>query len=434
MGGHNRNKSKGGGGGHLQHRSTAAASSIPGSPAAGGGGHRKTVIDRSNHSNASSGGGSASGSGAVDGSSIAAATLQGEAEGVVIPITYKEVACIWIGLVALVVGTFLLAMTAEISIEIHYFDRAELPGVLSSPSSPSSSRFSFSALDARQRELNFHHRVTTVEPDIASIVPPSTSSFSKKTRLQRVVLLNEAGYPQPLIVVEEVGGAPDSDQNATAPASPSNGDTKRIPNPPTTIEPKIRPKPCKGDDLYRTLGFDDWATLSDAIREANSLSVDRFVRWSRFFAEADTNFRGTFDDDSLYYEEDFVVNVCPGTTLRARTGPIFVNAPNVVLSCPGGACVVEVGGSHFSFGPHAKNVLIRGFTFRKAQSSSLVFFETGADVSFEDCAWYNDNKALTDRLGAVADINSTSSVSFYRCHIGNSQPQGGQASALSVRS
>jgi hypothetical protein len=191
---------------------------------------------------------------------------------------------------------------------------------------------------------------------------------------------------------------------------------------------KIKPSLCQD---HHTVGFDSWNALKAAIQEANKLSVERFVRWSRFFSEAD-GFTGTFEDDSLYYEEDIVLPICPGVRLKASRGPIFINAPNLILTCDG--CEVYVGGSHFSFGAHAKHVLVRGITFRGATTSSLVFFNHGAFVSFEDCAWY-DNAAITGRYGAVADVNSTSVIHFYRCHIGNSQKgeTPGLASSLSVR-
>jgi hypothetical protein len=190
----------------------------------------------------------------------------------------------------------------------------------------------------------------------------------------------------------------------------------------------VRPKLCND---HVSVGFDSWSTLKAAIGEANTLSVERFVRWSRYFAEAE-GFKGTFLDDSLYYEEDIILPICPGTRLKARRGPIFINSPNVIITCEG--CEVSVGGSHFSFGAHAKHVLLRGITFRGATTSSIVFFNHGAFVSFEDCAWF-DNAAITGRFGAVADVNSTSVVNFYRCHIGNSQKgeAPGLASSLSVR-
>ena len=104
-------------------------------------------------------------------------------------------------------------------------------------------------------------------------------------------------------------------------------------------------------------------------------------------------------------------------------------------------CTVDLPGTHFSFGPHAKNVLIRGITFRGATTSSLTFHHHGAEVSLEDCYWlYNSGGVVNTRngphanvnghdglmntppgstttAGAVADLNSTSTVTFFRCVI-----------------
>jgi len=174
--------------------------------------------------------------------------------------------------------------------------------------------------------------------------------------------------------------------------------------------------------------------LQDAIQEANRLSVQRFVLWSRFFADSAETFQGVFQDfkyDGLYYEEDIEITICPGVTLRARKGPIYINVPNLVLSCEG--CMIDVGGSHLSFGPHAKDVVVRGITFRGAKSSSLVFYHSGADVAFEDCYWH-DNAAVSNRLGGVADINSTSVVNFFRCRISNARnSEIAMTSSMSVR-
>jgi hypothetical protein len=79
--------------------------------------------------------------------------------------------------------------------------------------------------------------------------------------------------------------------------------------------------------------------------------------------------------------------------------------------------VVDVGGTHLAFGANAKNILIRGITFRRASASSLTFFHNGADASFEDCSWINDY-GINNYVGSIANVNSTSIVNFYRCEIG----------------
>ena len=166
----------------------------------------------------------------------------------------------------------------------------------------------------------------------------------------------------------------------------------------TISEPIIRPTLCS-DGV--TMGFQDWNTLKSAIHEANRLSAERFMKWNQFLSDRDDNVQ--LDDVALYYEQDVFFTICPDTTLRGRRGPIFINAENIVLECDG--CIIDVGGSHLNFGPHAKNVLIRGITFRGAQTSSLTFYHDGSDAAFEDCYWYEN--AGNGKSGAVADVNST---------------------------
>jgi hypothetical protein len=175
-------------------------------------------------------------------------------------------------------------------------------------------------------------------------------------------------------------------------------------------QPRILPKQCS--DGY-TMGFDDWGTFKAAVQEANSISAERFMKWSSYFASVGKS-AAVFEDDDLYYEQDVVFTICPGLTLRARKGPIYINAENVVIRCH--KCTIHVGGTHLNFGPHAKNVLVRGITFKGASTSSVTLFQDGADASFEDCIW-ESNKGVNASVGGVADVNSTSNVSFYRCEI-----------------
>lgn len=304
-----------------------------------------------------------------------------------------------------------VAMAVEVAISIHYFEIPMVP------------RFDF--LEQRERDLNLHHRVTIVDPDLAAVRFQNPGS----TKLERVIQrISSSGHPRTLLLVDEVprigkeGDNPYSNLTASASmAVPPKVDYAE--------RASVRPSLCS--DHY-SVGYDSWDTLKLAIQEANSISVERFVRWSRFFAEAD-GFAGTFQDDALYYEEDIILPICPGARWKASRGPIFINAPNLIITCEGCEILLS-GGSHFSFGAHAKHVVVRGVTFRGATTSSLLFFKHGAFVSFEDCAWY-ENAAVTGRFGAVADVNSTSVVHFHRCHIGNSQKgeAPGLASSLSVR-
>jgi hypothetical protein len=322
-----------------------------------------------------------------------------------------EVLFILVGAILVLLISFSIAMAAELAITIHYFEKPTVP--------------SFEALDQRERELTAHHRATSVDPEISSI----RAQQQGVGRLARVIQrsADPSDHPRYIIIVEEqaepIGWAEGGTNSTTARSAD--------PTPPSVEYHRlatVRPSLCRDRN---SVGFDSWRTLEEAVREANSLSVERFVQWSRYFAEA-ADFTGVFEDDSMYYEEDIILPICPGTRLRARRGPIFINAPNLMITCDG--CEVSVGGTHLSFGPHAKNVLIRGVTFRGATESSLVFFQHGAHVTFEDCAWF-DNAAVSGRFGAVADVNSTSVVNFSRCHIGNSQrgETSGLSSSLSVR-
>merc|ERR1712238_483257 len=85
-------------------------------------------------------------------------------------------------------------------------------------------------------------------------------------------------------------------------------------------------------------------------------------------------------------------------TPRLHRNAIYVNADEVRIECD--RCVIEIGsGTHLAFGPSAKNLRMSGVTFTGATSSSLVFHENGA----------------------VADMNSTSSVKFFRCDISDAK-------------
>ncbi|CAJ1932491.1 unnamed protein product [Cylindrotheca closterium] len=206
------------------------------------------------------------------------------------------------------------------------------------------------------------------------------------------------------------------------------------------VQPKVQPpdpmiQPTKCQD--GSSGFDDWRTLKQAMHEANSIGEERLALWSSYFA-TDGRHLSVYENDLLYYEEDVIFRICPGETLTARRGPVTVNAPNLVLECQD--CTVDVGGTHLAFGPRARNVLVRGITFTGATSSSLTFFHHGSDAIFEDCTWIG-NTGRSQKFGAVADLNSTSAVNFYRCSIGHgnkknwfgSPTSNGGSSSLSIR-
>jgi G:T/U-mismatch repair DNA glycosylase len=274
----------------------------------------------------------------------------------------------------------------------------------------------------------------------------------------------------------------------------------------TTAQHVIPPTLCP-DGI--TIGYDDWFVLRDAISMTNSIAAMNFLRWNEYLA---TNGEEEMEEESPEYipPEPFVI--CPGMTLtrkskygwrrlispyywisywtsvlrpyynaamgttttttttittdyhvyppptsrtnRNKLSSIFINAEDITIECD--TCVIDLPGTHFSFGPHAKNVHIRGITFRGATTSSLTFHHHGSDVRFEDCYWlYNSGSPIRNFVigqnvggsggdgsstasgnnpttnmnngmpggagggstmgGAVADLNSTSIVAFYRC-------------------
>lgn len=169
------------------------------------------------------------------------------------------------------------------------------------------------------------------------------------------------------------------------------------------FEPNIVPTMCSDG---RTKGFSDWSTLQAAIREANHLAADRYFRWQNYFGkELKKDEIYAFTDDTMYYQEEWLFTICPHATLRG-TGPLFLNAENMAIECWQCRMELQRGGSHLTFGPHAKRALIRGVTFTGATTSSVTFYYDGADAIFEECQWTN-NIGRSPQHGAVADVNST---------------------------
>jgi hypothetical protein len=370
----------------------------------------------------------------------------------------KEILIVVLGIACSIVLSMVVGVAAGMTISIHYFENQN--PVVGGKMNPEDRYLLYSGPSAYQK-------VTTLDPNIAS------NNVIQKERdgldLGKVITTTASGQLNVLMVVEEmtplhpeqhytqqqgsfnalkIGGV---DKNATD--SFSTGSSFRTTSPLTVDqaeaispgytqwkrsqpnielrEPSIRPTICSDG---KTRGFDSWTKLRAAVQEANSISAERFMKWSEYFA---THSFSSFDDDLLYYEEDVIFTICSGATLRARKGPIFINAENVVLECVGG-CEINVGGTHLAFGPNAKNALVRGITFKRARTSSLTFFHDGADASFEDCSWI-DNSGINSKFGSVADVNSTSVVNFYRCEVGLGSKNAlsgihsGSTSSLSIR-
>lgn len=251
-----------------------------------------------------------------------------------------------------------------------------------------------------------------------------------------------------------------------------------------TAQETFRPTLCPDG---KTIGYDNWFTLRDAISEVNAIAAEEFLRWNEYLMIAAKN--SSIEPPVYRPPEPFVV--CPGVTLsqksiwesvfsptywvglinsilllsgvvgksssssslatnhnnyaarsprsKSKLSPIFINAEDITIECE--MCTVDLPGTHFSFGPHAKGVKIKGFTFKGATTSSLTFHHHGADVHLEDCYWlYNSGGIVSNNraphanvngadglmspppgsfttAGAVADLNSTSTVAFYRCVI-----------------
>jgi hypothetical protein len=189
---------------------------------------------------------------------------------------------------------------------------------------------------------------------------------------------------------------------------------------------RVHPRVCSDGS---TIGYKTWNDLKAVIQEANAFSAERFVRNSAHFAKVDVDV--VTENAFVLYEDQILITICPNAVLKASYGPIFVNTENIRIECNG--CSIETGGSHLSFGPYARDVLIRGIYFKNAVTSSLVFYYDGAEVYFEDCRWL-DNEAVHSKVGSVADVNSSSIAHFYRCAVGKRTDTAAEfVSALSIR-
>ena len=225
-------------------------------------------------------------------------------------------------------------------------------------------------------------------------------------------------------------------------------------------KPTVLPTLCS-DGI--TMGFDNWFTLRDAITEANALEAEDFLRWNKYLVMSLED--PELEEPMFPAPDPFVI--CPGAKLnqvhpprmslmawvnsffsaapasqyrpnKNKLSSIYINAEDITIECD--RCLIDLPGTHFSFGPHAKNAWIKGVTFRGATTSSLTLHHNGATANFQDCYWlYNSGGIVaaknnnpmgsmsmeggTMNAGAVADVNSTSGITFYRCSI-DDQRQG----------
>jgi len=208
-----------------------------------------------------------------------------------------------------------------------------------------------------------------------------------------------------------------------------------------SVTGRYHPTICKDGQTY---GYSDWFTLRNAVHELGNAYKYSVSRWGHFNAAMteyemikfmhESNLEKSPEKrqeltiepppglpqhlvDLLDMPPDPFV-ICPHATLRSqRNLPIHIDAEDVIIECD--SCVIDVAGTHFSFGWHAKNVVVRGLTLMGATASSLIFHRDGAEANFEDCYWVNNQGAGVH--GAVADMNSTSSVNFFRCEISDAK-------------
>lgn len=208
-----------------------------------------------------------------------------------------------------------------------------------------------------------------------------------------------------------------------------------------SVTSKFHPTACKDGHTY---GYSDWLTLRNAVHELSNAYAYSVFRWGHYNAamseyEMIKFMHGTNAEKNPDKRQDLTIEpppqlpqhlidlldmppdpftICPYATLRSqRHLPIHIDAEDVVIECD--SCVIDVSGTHFSFGSKAKNVVVRGLTMMGATASSLIFHRDGAEANFEDCYWVNNQGAGVH--GAVADMNSTSSVNFFRCEISDAK-------------
>jgi hypothetical protein len=346
--------------------------------------------------------------------------------------SWKEIFVLGLVILAFAGLSISVGVAAGISLSIHYYETQE-------------------SVDLRL----FNHpmggmpqRVTILDPSIAS----SNSLYpldEVDDAHRRVIYSSPSGQKSALFVVEErpiqvesdgEGFDEWNDQMGRNPTDSANFlQRPRLPR--LSLEGWVRDPPKLCSDA-RTVGYDSWRSLKASIRDVNRYSAVRYELWQEYFSalskmqlspDNPTMMNpSTFDDDSMYYEEEIVFTICPGAVLKAgRQVPLFINTESVVIECEG--CTITAGRSHLSFGPEAKNAIIRGVTFASAAASSLIFHHNGASASFEDCTWVIKDGKFSS-LGAIAEVNSTSMVNFYRCSV--NRPRGKLAewkSSLSLR-
>ena len=144
--------------------------------------------------------------------------------------------------------------------------------------------FSHHYIDDSLNLLDHSHKVTTFDNDIAGRITMSVSSSLQSGRVVKSVK-DDGRYIISLV--------PGGDQIGIETGS-NNGEPFRDI---FFSEPSIKPTLCSDG---QTVGFSDWPTLKSAVREANSLSAEKFLRWSEYFSSIEEYDFGAFEDDGEY--------------------------------------------------------------------------------------------------------------------------------------
>jgi hypothetical protein len=394
-------------------------------PVESGGSDCSTVVDATKSATVGSGNNNTLNPTSDWSNDIAKALQEIEGANKTFRFSWKEMFAMCLVLFAFACISIFAGIAAGISISVHYYE---------TPENVDLRMLNYPALDSVSP-----HRVTILDPAIAS--SNRLHPFKSEDELRRVIHTSTNGQKTLLPIVEESPIMNAADSSSAPPSSSSaHADRASVPvfdetassfpqrprYPVMILDEWLREQPKLCSDR-KTMGYDSWTSLRSAVRDINRYSAHRFDRWHDYFTAVEEMMASpelypngamlnpaSFADDRMYYEERIVLTICPGAVLKpSRRHAIFINTESVMIECEG--CQVVGGSTHLSFGPAAQNTVIRGILFKMAGSSSLLFYHDGAEVAFEDCTWIVRENRKTSSLGAIAEVNSTSLISFSRC-------------------
>ena len=374
--------------------------------------------------------------------------------------SWNEILALFFMLLTFAICSIIVGVAAGVSISIHYYESPE-------------------NLDQRRMATtdNLWDESGRVHTPTVTSLDPTILTYSKNyypIKEERVVHTDAStGMRIALNVVVESPSLLSKDGQFT---SPSNGTQSVDHNKSINIDhddddntyhrhkEKLTPPSSGRDNLHiwlrtppklcsdsKTMGYDSWTSLRSALNDVNRYSAQQSDRWIIYFAALATSkalsssstspspsfnkyttthasslssfpqrILPTFDDDHLYYEEQFVFTICPGTFMKAGSYPLIIDTESLTLQCEG--CTIDGGDSHISFGSSAKNVVIRGITFQNSLRSSILLQQNGAEATFEDCTWFvrhldsdKRKRYILPGLNEIANVNSSSILNFYRC-------------------